>query len=341
MSLSCGIHGFNLTFEGSQYDLVSSAIEKISSLKFVEGTHQLWWYPEVKSNAIGIKVARNDERPESLMAIPGGACDFLGSQKVQEILQMGYELRSGKTTQIDIFIDDDLRRWPPNAVEQAYRRGECFGFRVFRQIASGNFPRKLLQEMKAQEELMSVGMGSTFELGQRGQRGSGKRFKVYDKSVESNGRNNAIRYELSLYNTSVKKRADEVGKLMAFSEIEDWNYIIRRTFKGCIDFRLGSRGRGEMVREWKEIIGDVEPLDVCSKHKENQIEKTKEWLERCSPAISSVIQFLESSGGEKRVKEWIREIRENGNERMGTKHRQAIEEALARRQEKMKIENGV
>ncbi|AFY81248.1 replication initiation factor domain-containing protein [Oscillatoria acuminata] len=328
MSLACGIHGFNLTFEGSQFESLRFAIEAISSLKFTEGACQLWWYPEVLSNAIGIKIARNADRPESLLAVPGGACDLLGPSKVQEILQLGLNLRLGRVSQIDIFIDDFDRRWPPKKVEESYLAGHCYGFRVFRQISSGNFPRKLLEDIQDNQDLMSVGMGTTFELGNRGQRGSGKRFKVYDKSIESRGKNKAIRYELSLYNISTKKRADEISKFLAFSPVDDWQQIIASTFKSCIDFRLGTRGRSGPVPEWYEIIGDVEPLSLLSAPKQNSLERTKEWLERCAPAIATVLDFLEATGGERSVLAWVNSLQSQGRDRMGTKHLQSIEQAL-------------
>lgn len=328
MTLACGIHGFNLTFEGSQFDSVRLAIETISSLKFTEGVCHLWWDPEVLSNAIGIKIARNPDRPESLLAVTGGACDVLGSDKIQQILQLGLDLRLGRVSQIDIFIDDFDRPWPPKKVEESYLAGQCYGFRVFRQISSGNFPRKLLEDIQHQQDLMSVGLGTTFELGNRGQRGSGKRFKVDDKSIESRGKNKAIRYELSLYNISTKNRAHEISKFLAFSPVGDWQQIIASTFRSCIDFRLGSRGRSGLVPEWYEIIGDVEPLNVASIPKQNSLERTKEWLERCSPAIASVLDFLEATGGERLVRDWVKSLQSQGRDRMGTKHLQSIEQAL-------------
>ncbi len=106
------------------------------------------------------------------------------------------------------------------------------------------------------------------------------------------------------------------------------NRLLRQLLYSCIDFRLGSRGRSGLVPEWYEIIGDVEPLNVSSIPKQNSLERTKEWLERCSPAIASVLDFLEATGGERLVRDWVKSLQAQGRDRMGTEHLQSIEQAL-------------
>ena len=104
-------------------------------------------------------------------------------------LQLMHDLEAlgVKCTRIDLAADDFTRkRLVMDVIHQAATAGHVVGFRCYD-------PRRPLKNMQTGQLA-----GDTAYFGKRGNHGSGRYVRFYDKGLESNGEVDSIRYEVEL-----------------------------------------------------------------------------------------------------------------------------------------------
>lgn len=187
-----------------------------------------------------------------------------------------------KFSRIDVALDDMDRLVPMEWVESAARKGDYFDARWRMVIESGE---------------RTVAVGKTVYFGSPA---SDKRLRVYDKTVESKGVRDCIRWEVELR----RKKADVFG--------HDWlgryakspamaNDFLTAVVVGSVDFRdRGSeseknRDRCPMLPWWSAMLRRlaVVPVKVRVANVVPSIQKSVDWLNKSvASSLSAVSKVL-------------------------------------------------
>lgn len=172
-----------------------------------------------------------------------------------------------KPTRIDIALRDFTRTLCPFKADRAWEQGKIKGFQKykFEKIYDPKF-----------------GVGSIARFGARGSKGSGKYLRIYDKYVESKGRENSIACELELSD----HKAKAFWELLL--EIEDIALIpqfIASTINGAITIA---------ARFWQKIFKDIAAIKLpCKKKNVVNIFRMSKWLyKQVFPTLSIYFQWL-------------------------------------------------
>lgn len=209
----------------------------------------------------GISLHWSQDRPEMLVNISGGAAGWLNLSEwaffIGEVLAIG-----SKFTRLDPKADDYSRFITPRDVFDWWEAGYMCGFHY----GSKNGKPKV-NGGKDPGSIESVA------IGRRGSAGSGKRYIVYDKFIESNGEKDCIRHEVAFYGHKAQALAEAIaimpdaktaGHPMQLAQTV-FNYII-----GAIDWREGSRNeaksRRKQIAKWAEFVkGSIPIIPKCPK----------------------------------------------------------------------------
>ena len=174
-----------------------------------------------------------------------------------------------KPTRIDIALRDFTRTLCPFKLDKAWEDGKIKGFRKFKleKIYDPKF-----------------GKGGIARFGGRGSKGSGKYLRVYDKFVESRGRENSIACELELSD----HKAKAFWQHLLAIDIEDIAIIpqlIATTINGSITVA---------ARFWQKIFKDLAAIKLPSKKKNTiSIQKISQWLyKQVFPTLSVYFNWL-------------------------------------------------
>lgn len=227
-----------------------------------------------------------------------------------------------KCTRIDVAIDDPTYSVIPVAeMEQAWRDGHAFGFRNYKKIISGNSPENM------------------DETDYFGGRSSGKMVRCYDHDSE------CLRFEaefkrqyahpvfLKLANLNREENGTEsciheTQEKASSPSNDSWDVDVQKTMAsiavGAIDFRdRGTRkdnrraGFRDSVRlpfyqQFIDKVGNAH-YRIRVPNPAKTISKTLEWVKRqCAPTLA----MLAEGFGRHNFNLWVREIVENGSQRM-------------------------
>ena len=238
-------------------------------------------------------------------------------------LMMGLHVRyKVKCTRIDIAFDDPTYSIIPfDEMKKACEQGFNFGFRNYETHASGKCGESLLK---------TLGMGS---------RNSGKYVRAYDHNGE------CMRYEVEFkrrYAQPVFEQLaslerggyDDIGNNVSsqpqgnLSSSDNWDINVQKTMAsialGAIDFRdRGTRKdairagfrdskRVDFYQQFIDKIGIV-PFKVRLPCPSRTITKTLEWVKRqCAPTLAMLTEGM----GRHSFNLWMKEIVENGSQRL-------------------------
>ena len=181
---------------------------------------------------------------------------------------------SAKTTRIDLRIDDYAKQLLIEGLYEDVRRGNFTGFRSFGLHVSGR--------------VSSAVLGQTLSFGARGKSGTGKYLRIYDKEVESKGKEKCLRLELELS----KDRAQQFVDALTMVEFSQYQEIISATIFGAIKFvkressgRLDRAKEREYWQQFKERVYQAARTTVLTEFKLT--------LEKKVPTIASKMKWLE------------------------------------------------
>ena len=167
-----------------------------------------------------------------------------------------------------------------------------------------------------------------------GSSGSGKYMRIYDKGLESEGREDFIRWELEL---SGKCAAEVCSKVLKCPDVASYGGLLGAVIAGVIDFRVRAKGRGqrehasrrERMQWWAgvvEVLGGDE-IKVRGKVPEATIERTASWMHR---QVSGSLAAVRMALGEEEFDRWLQTMLYLGEMKMSHRHIGAVNHYRAR-----------
>ena len=192
------------------------------------------------------------------LSLPGKACQLAGTERLQTFISSFVEA-GAKARRVDLALDDYGKRITPA--------------RFFEEIRG---PNKVAHSQKALTMTgVELGKPDTGETVYLGAPKSDRRLRVYDKSFESDGLIDAIRWELQERRRAAEKAADDLAN-------GELNEVIRSRIIGFVDFRelesaprIQDRDRWELYEELMEGADKAQaylPVD------DKSIEEIEEWF---------------------------------------------------------------
>lgn len=246
------------------------------------------------------------------LAIPGQALDSLGAADLLVLVKVLVNQFWFKSTRTDVAYDDGSRLIEPHAVYDAALAGNFTGYKRFQH----HCPMRLNGERE----------GDMVTFGTRGRDGSGKYLRVYDKAKESEGTNNAVRWEvefskerarLVFFNLSRCETVGELAELLAGLVGASIDFIDRaeRPHEPNLD-RLDRLGWWSQIRERLGAVAIRNPSRVLV------VEKAKLWVEK---AVAATLGMLREAVGPAEFSEWLLGVAAHGAGRLRSRQVGALE----------------
>lgn len=231
----------------------------------------------------GAFLAWCDKTRRCLLSINGESLRAIGADKWRSLLDTLVNDGQGKCTRVDLAADFPRDRFDLATVRAAAEVGNFHGFRAC----------EARQPMKRKAGKM-VAEGDSVTFGRRGKDGKGAYIRFYDKTLESDGEIDAIRYEVE-YSGDLAggSRGDDglmvmgVGEILAHCETDaEFVRTIGRLLAGAIDFR--QRGNEKNLDRMPRLSWWENTLQVLTETGE----KLKLAVLRYKPTIARKMRFL-------------------------------------------------
>jgi hypothetical protein len=328
---SVGVHWLRGTVMETDQSWLVETFCRLFGEEFDELEHGFWGYDRhvrwpsgamvlYHSTATGLELMKG----RIALEIPGRALEALDAW---DILMLAVNLRAHqfKCTRIDLYFDDSERIITPGKLyETVYEpslfdkpiRADFTGFQVIKQIREGHKSRGITHDEVA--------------FGRRGAVGCGKYMRAYDKRLESEGKNPAIRYELELSDD----KAEQAFWAIVQTCSADWRpaktaSVIGAMIGGSIDFKIrtGRTGDKNLCRLkrhewWQRIIDKIGRAKLDGKKHEKTVEKARTWV---SKQCAGTLQMLHGALGAEVFLPFIVEVCTSGD-RLRGEHLNAIAE---------------
>ncbi|MEA3421545.1 MAG: replication initiation factor domain-containing protein, partial [Acidobacteriota bacterium] len=199
------------------------------------------------------ELRKKAHRNRITLDIPGSACDELTAIDLLCIVEE-IQYLNGRCSRLDVFFDDYTWQVSLSQLRSVIDKGD---FSLFR-VASKN---KTINRSKKENE------GSTYDavtFGRRGAIGGGKYFRIYDKNLESKGKENCLRWELEF----TKHHAERAFEILAGVEgrTETFSICCGAMVAGNILFvhRTGDRNvkKLKVYGWWQKILKELCSLRI-------------------------------------------------------------------------------
>jgi|GEM_PF-6482248 len=234
-------------------------------------------------------IQRHNNR--AVIQLPGSALSSISSHDLRDLiadLVLNYSFRC---TRIDICFDDFDRVITPRQLAAVCEADNFTGYRVW--------------EHKAPRKRGGVWLGDSVNFGLRGQSGSGKYLRVYDKDLQSDGEINSVRWEVEFS----KEKALLVCSRLAFSESYDgWCALLGSLLGGSIDFvDRADKAEKNLPRLsrldfWERIVNALGSFRIRSERPVKTVEGVDAWVKR---SVASSLKMLRSAYGCDAFDEWL------------------------------------
>jgi hypothetical protein len=162
-------------------------------------------------------------------------------------------------------------------------------------------------------------------FGKTGKSGSGRQLVIYDKNLESEGRINALRWELRLFKDQAFDHFYSVMECIAFEDA-----FIERIFQlvaGSIDFRIRkASGKLSDRLPWfdKFLSCGPDTLKLSRDRRESSFRKMVDWIHSAvSPSLAVMAEVL----GRDEALRLIDSMIEDGSGRLSRNHQRMITQA--------------
>lgn len=195
-------------------------------------------------------------RDDSHVVLPGKACAAMGSQRTWSFMEAALS-EGAKGRRVDLAVDDFLKRvgvmevWQHMDSELVVTQAKEWLL-----IVSGGMKGNVLKDVAKMEFMrgfQEAVRGATVYAGRMKSR---RKLRVYDKGKESDGKVDAIRWELQ----ETEEAAEEAMRQLVTAGSE-WGRALSSRMVGYLDFReLGGTNVSRRSRvDWYEsLMGDVE-----------------------------------------------------------------------------------
>lgn len=292
--------------------------EKFLSEQFVKQEHGTKWYREIWRSPSGAKLYRLPVAAGSHHGLSFSGA-VVGRFNPVEFLNFIVELVQNygfKASRIDIRLDDYDRRLSLDAIGMAARSGNFYGLRRWADLASG--------------ERGKGNVGRTVTFGSRGEKGSGKYQRFYDKFVESLGKIDAIRCEAEF----TGKQAQNLVANLVLGLGYDCDPgvlagLLRSLCCGLVDFRQrdasGRKDRSVRFDWWEEFLDGNSPVRLSLPVVVRTLEQKRAAFEKQYASMFAV--FVNSQPDAQIAQLWIHELIHKGECKMNEKHHALVNAA--------------
>lgn len=218
----------------------------------------------------------------AVLQLPAAALMALSSHTIRDLIADLVLDYSFKCTRIDICFDDFERIITPRELKPICDAENFAGFNVY--------------EHKAPRRRGGIYEGDSLCFGRRGQNGSGKYLRFYDKELESDGEVCSVRWEVEFS----KDKALNVCCGLAFSTTYDeWCSRLGALIGGAIDFVDRSSGEKNLSRLprldfWARIIDSLGSFRIRGEKPVKTVEGVDAWVKR---SVASSLKMLRSAYG--------------------------------------------
>lgn len=327
---SYGFDGFRFTFHQDSFQNIKDSLERFLCEPFQCRDGRFSGIYESKYiSPSGYILARDAishspnpdaaPRTDAILVIPGSCAGSLPLPRLAHLLRIIQKLPDCRCTRMDIFIDDYSKKISPHLIDKAFITGNIKGFRLqTRQwIQSGS------------------DFASTIAMGRRGNSGSGKYFRCYEKFKESMGTEHFIDANRMEFEFSGDYSNSLAHVLFDFFDDEDkylydnaLNFVLS-TFKAAVSFldrSVSSKpDRCPMLQWWAEIFEQIAPLHYRRIIPPKSIERSKKWIQsQVAPSLSMIYEsYGEDEDGEFWAFFW--DLIFQGAERFSQHHKDILE----------------
>lgn len=302
-ALAVGVDWFEPSIVGVAVEDIERVLLSYVPGEFVEVEHGAMGYAKQRRGPGGSQILYDERRPEVHVILRGAWCAALDESAMRGLLTWARG-RVCNVSRLDLFGDDWRKRATPADVREAVKDSQLVTH---------------TQRRAFTESMTSLYPGSTATFGARGSR---QFLRVYDKSAESRGQVDAIRWEL--------ETRDEVAMalLRVLPTVKGWGQIWADAVSSFVDFR--ERWRFADVSEcprvgwFDELVGDVEKWAPYARKAPRTVGAVFDWLVRyIGPSFALV---LGAAGGDVSV---LTEIAIAGRDRLKPSQRVMLAEFLA------------
>ena len=287
----------------------TAASETIGEVKrclesdFKDAGHGSYGYETMMIGLAGAKILTSAKRPEHHAVLPGEWCEAVGVERCKELVAWVF-VRGGHFTRLDLAGDDHAKIARAADVAAAVERGE------------------LVTRCQNVRRVHSL-RGKPADMVYVGTRGSRRMARVYNKDWESEGKMDAIRWELELRDEA----ADRAGKLAILHGLQE-EYASQLV--SVADFKDvtsdGNSARRPRTAWFEKLVGDAKKASLGLPQPVRTVEEMESWLRRQgAPTMATLVK---AKGGDLGI---IEELLEDGGKRLGPAHRMAIEAAQRRK----------
>ena len=185
---------------------------------------------------------------KATLDIPGSALDRIEKADLNLFL-LSLRQFNPTATRIDIFFDDYIRFITPAQLSKVAGKNNYSGFRhsQVKQSFKQNIP-------KGEADLLH----DEIDFGRRGQNGSGKYLRCYDKNLETDGEKNCVRWEVEFTKERAQIIFDQISQI---TSIDAFATLCGSLVAGCITFvhRCSEKniGRLPVYKFWEKIYNNV------------------------------------------------------------------------------------
>ncbi len=230
--------------------------------------------------------------------IPGKALESLDTWYIGSFC-VALDNHDFQASRIDLYFDDHRRLITPSRLYQTVYEEGLFedmpikmDFSHFKVIT--NKSRSKRGVGKIHDEI-------TFGL--RGSKGGGKFMRFYDKALESNGENNACRWELELSRGKARAAFEKIVEAWKKTDGDKRELVnvIGEIIGGSIDFlrrtdRAGDKNLSRLSRYhfWSVVLEQIGKAKLAVKLVVKTIESAREWV---GHQVTGVLQMLTTAIG--------------------------------------------
>lgn len=246
------------------------------------------------------------------LSVTGSFLDSLTSDGLYEFCRVLFHTFWLRASRVDIAFDDYKKIVLPAQVAEYAGAGSVSGFRKFQHI----------QDKRISPDGVPQVLSDTCSFGSRGQNGSGRFLRVYDKALESDGRLDCVRWELE---TSGDVAQEFFSRLGFAPDIPSFAALLAGVIGGCITFmdrRSKNLDRNNLLPFWADMLAVLGR--VCLRHAvtDKTVEKAKGWVAK---QVACTLAMLQKSLGDADFVEFIHDTIKSGSARLNVQHYRAIQ----------------
>lgn len=213
----------------------------------------------------------HDLKSRPAFRVPAKGCEFLTATQQRNLIAL-LLLCGGNFSRLDATSDDYERSILPSTV-----------FRIARDQNIAKFKWQLT-ELRVGKVGYKGRSGDTFYAGRRGSLGSGRYLRVYDKSVESKGEIDAIRWEIEFSDEPANQAARHLAACNS-----DASYLQRLADLVASSVDFIDRGKGDKnlsrcprLPWWDALLSRMGKVIAFIRHRTHSTFATRrEWFEKC------------------------------------------------------------